>query len=289
MTIRYLLAALFAGALVIASATASPAAATDSVNQAANSLSSNALANKVFKRPANSGRTGIMHFALENRRGHQRKRTARIFHADASDETKVAIYFTAPGAIEETAFLSLDRKDANDDENWLYLPATERVRRLPASQRGDYFMGTDLTYGDIKDNFKFSPEDWVFADCKQSPWPDNELPCLTGTALSSQIAEELGYSRFIAVVDPATWFPQKIRYFDKEGQALKDVVIESQEEIGGAWTAMAFVLTNLQSEHITRVHFTEMEARATLPNSVFSATELEFGIPQLKAEGAASD
>lgn len=239
------------------------------------------LASQVFGRPANAGRTGIMHFSLENRRGHKRKRTARIFHSDAADETRVAIYFTAPGAIEETAFLSLDRQVEANDENWLYLPATERVRRLPASQRSDYFMGTDLTYGDIKDNFKFAPKDWQFTACDKTPWPDSDLPCLGGSASTLEVAAELGYSRFVATIDTDTWFPQRVRYFDLQGEPLKDIVIERQEEIGAAWTAMAFVLTNLQSNHSTRVHFTEMEQRAALSASVFDANALEFGVPDL--------
>lgn len=239
------------------------------------------LAQQVNERAANEGRTGMMHFVLTNKRGRQRKRTARIFHADANQETSVAIFFTAPSAIEDTAFLSLDRSQASNDENWLFLPATERVRRLPTSERGDYFMGTDLTYGDIKDNFKFSADDWQFAACSDAQRPDVELPCLMGSARSEKVSAELGYGRFIASIDPATWFPKFIRYFDEKGEPLKEVSIKEQELIGGAWTAMAFTLKNLQNDHTTEVNFTDMQHQPDLPKAVFDADELEFGVPEL--------
>ena len=239
------------------------------------------LATLVNNRVANEGRTGTMHFILTNKRGHQRKRTAQIFHADADDQTNVAIYFTAPSAIEDTAFLSLDRTQTDRDENWLFLPATERVRRLPASERGDYFMGTDLTYGDIKDNFKFPAEDWSFGACTDSQRLKPDLPCLTGQVVSEKVAAELGYRRFIASIDPKTWFPSVVRYFDERDRELKQVEVERQDLIGGAWTAMAFTLTNLQTKHSTEVSFTNMEYRPDLPPIVFATDSLEFGVPEL--------
>jgi len=247
------------------------------------------LANLVNNRVVNEGRTGTMHFVLTNKRGHQRKRTAKIFHADANHETNVAIYFTAPGAIEDTAFLSLDRDKAGQDENWLFLPATERVRRLPVSERGDYFMGTDLTYGDIKDNFKFPAEDWIFGACSEDQQPKPEQPCLTGKAVSKTVASELGYSRFVASIDPETWFPSVVRYFDLRDRELKQVEVEHQELIGGAWTAMAFTLKNLQTNHSTAVSFTNMEYRPNLPAYVFATDSLEFGVPELTSLASRGD
>ncbi len=239
------------------------------------------LAQRVNGRAANEGRTGTMHFVLTNKRGHQRKRTAQIFHADLNSETSVAIYFTAPSAIQDTAFLSLDRSEAEQDENWLFLPATQRVRRLPVSERGDHFMGTDLTYGDIKDNFKFPADDWIFDVCDDNQRLVFDQPCLTGEAVSPKVASELGYSRFIASIDPATWFPSVVRYFDLQGRELKEVKVERQELIGDAWTAMSFTLQNRQTNHSTAVRFTDMEYRPDLPPVVFAIDSMEFGVPEL--------
>ena len=154
-------------------------------------------------------------------------------------------------------------------------------------------MGTDLTYGDIKDNFKFAPEDWRFTECTATQLALDSAPvseaieraggmqCLAGEAASASIAEEMGYLRFVATIDPITLFPRQVRYFDVHGEPLKDVVIEQQEKIGDAWTAMAFSLNNLKTGHSTRIHLTDMQARDSLPAEVFESGELEFGYPEL--------
>ncbi len=239
------------------------------------------LADLIANRTANEARTGRMQFLLTNKRGQERRRTARMFHTDRNDATRVAIYFTAPANLEETAFLSVDAKHDDSDESWLYLPATERVRRLPSSDRGDYFMGTDLTYGDIKDNFKFSPSDWEFENCDQRLMRLPHLPCLQGVAKSNEIIRETGYSRFVAAIDTDTAFPIGIDYFDGQGQPLKQVTVSEQKQIGGAWTAIAFELKNHQSGHTTRIHFEEMRQLNDLSDDVFAADALEYGIPEI--------
>ena len=73
-----------------------------------------ALARQILERPANDGRVGTMHFELINAAGRTRSRAALMAHSEAGREVRVAIYFTAPAAIQDTAFLSHDRPRAGD-------------------------------------------------------------------------------------------------------------------------------------------------------------------------------
>lgn len=235
-----------------------------------------ALAEQILARPANEGRVGEMHFSLVNARGARRERKALMAHSDTGELVRIAIFFTAPGAIRETAFLSHDAP-GDDDQNWLYLPATERVRRLPVSERGDYFMGTDLTYGDIRDDFKFPLEDWDFEHGGES----GEGIVLRGTARSADVVRETGYGGFEAIVDPQTLFPVIVRYADGDGAPLKEVRIEEQQQIGGAWTAMRFVVENLQRQHRTEIVFENMRHVPALGDAVFNPASLSLGVPRI--------
>ncbi|MEE4300141.1 MAG: outer membrane lipoprotein-sorting protein [Pseudomonadales bacterium] len=240
-----------------------------------------ALARLVAERPANEGRTGIMHFHLESDGGRVRDRRARMIHSEREDVERIAIFFTAPAMIADTAFLSLDH-DSRPDENWLYLPATDRVRRLPVSERGDAFMGTDLSYGDVKDNFKFPLEDWDFTRGPDAERDGRMLPVLRGTARSPEIAKETGYGAFEALVDPVSAFPVHIRYTDRDGDPLKEVEVEEIEVVGGAHTAMRFKARNLQTGHSTAIHFTEMRYVRTVPEEAFEPASLSYGVPELR-------
>lgn len=239
-----------------------------------------AAAQAIAARPANEGRVGTMHFTLRNGSGDTRQREALMFHSDTPETIRIAIFFTQPAMISETAFLTFDHR-VGDDENWLYLPATERVRRLPVSDRGDYFMGTDLTYGDIKDDFKFGLEDWVFTSAQEETVDGASYLRLEGEAQSAQIAAETGYSGFTALIDTERHFPVEITYLDADGDPLKHIVVEDLNTVGGAWTAMRFTVDQLQSGHTTLVYFTDMQHRPDLDDSVFDAESLAYGVPYL--------
>jgi hypothetical protein len=198
-------------------------------------------------------------------------------HAEREAITRVAIFFTSPAVIRDTAFLSYDRREG-EDEHWLYLPATERVRRLPSSERGDAFMGTDLTYGDIKDDFRFGLEDWRFEHGGTAP---SGLEVLRGRAVSPQVARELGYSAFEAHVDPETLFPRHVRFDDVDGDLLKEVEVHTVESVGGAWTALAFTVHQRQREHRTEVRFEDMRHVPELAPVVFAPDRLALGVPRI--------
>ena len=236
------------------------------------------LARSVAERPANEGRVGEMHFRLVNEGGTERTREALMVHSDRDDLVKLGIFFTEPAAIRDTGFLSHDRT-SGEDENWLYLPAVERVRRLPSSDRADYFMGTDLTYGDISDNFKFDPEHWTFSGGTAPSGSGETIAVLNGEAVSPEIAANNGYARFEALVDTSTWFPILATYYDTDGEALKTVEVLEQDEVGGAWTAMRFVVKNLQTGHTTHIHFEDMRYVPDLDDIVLESAELEYGVP----------
>ena len=240
-----------------------------------------ALAERIAQRAANEGRVGTMHFTLTNKSGKQRQRVALMAHSDDVDSTRLLISFTAPSALRGTAFVS-HQSAQESDETWLFLPATERVRRIPSSQRSDYFLGTDLTYGDIEDNFKFGLDDWYFNSLSSVDYDGRSLPLLSGQVRGTEIAAELGYSAFTAIIDPDTLFPLQIEYQDTDGVALKRVEVMQQQQIGGAWTAMTFCVINHQSQHRTDVRFDDMRYMPDLDTSVFDAQALVFGTPQLR-------
>jgi hypothetical protein len=238
------------------------------------------LATAVFDRPANEGRVGEMNFVMTNARGQTRERVALMAHGETDALTRIAIYFEAPAAIEGTAFLTHDHEEGSD-EAWLYLPATDRTRRLPASERGDYFMGTDITYGDIKDNFRFDPADWTFALDGTSDRDGEALPVLTGTARSDEIAAELGYSAFSAVIDTETLFPVEVQFADTEGEPLKTIRVEETGLIGGAWTALRFSVENLQTGHRTEVFFEDMRHVPDIGDHAFDPDAMAYGVPDI--------
>lgn len=245
---------------------------------AATAVTAGQLAENVANRSANKGRVGYMHFTMRNHAGSERKRSALFVHAQAPMQTKIGIYFTEPAGLRDTSFLSHDNSGSTD-QNWLYLPATERVRKLPASSRGDYFMGTDLSYGDIKDNFKFALEDWDFSTSEPKIEKGKTYYMLKGVPKTNAIKQEMGYASFVAQIDPDTWFPVNIKYNDTDNSPLKEVTIIGLELIDGTWTATHFSIVNLQLLHQTDIVISDMRSVPDLPPYFLEADELPYGAP----------
>lgn len=236
------------------------------------------LAENVANRSANKARVGYMHFTMRNHSGSERKRSALFLHAQTASNTKIGIYFTTPAGLRDTSFLSHDNVGSTD-QNWLYLPATERVRKLPASSRGDYFMGTDLSYGDIKDNFKFALEDWDFTLGEPKTENGKTYYRLQGIPKNDDIKAEIGYASFFALIDPTTWFPMHIEYTDTDNSPLKTVSILTLELIDGTWTATGFSVRNTQLSHQTDIVIANMQSVTDLPPYILEADELSYGAP----------
>lgn len=255
------------------------AVVTSAQAQADAGTNAESLAAKISERPTNLGRTGEMHFTLSNAKGRQRIRSAVLQHADLTDVTKLAIHFTAPAAIRDTGFLSHDA-DTGEDQSWLYLPATDRVRRVPTSDRGDYFMGTDLTYGDLQDNFKFQLEDWTFSDGSTTSRDNKTLWSLQGKA-TAEARRSLGYQSFAALIDPETLFPVELTYTDQDGKPLKHVEVLAQEQLDGAWIATRFKVHNLQTGHQTLIELRNVRTVNDMDLTRLEADALDLGAPDL--------
>ena len=243
-------------------------------------LSALQVAEKVADRAVNEGRVGHMHFTMSNDAGGTRKRSALMIHLEDKGDIKIGIYFTSPAALQNTSFLSHDYVQGSD-QNWLYLPVTDRVRKLPASSRGDYFMGTDLTYGDIKDNFKFALDDWDFSLGEDKIIDQKRYFSLRGVIKNEQKKQELGYASFDSLIDPQTLFPMHIQFTDTDNQPLKEVSILQQEKVGDAWTASHFVVVNSQRAHKTEIVLSDMQYVPDLPTEILSADVLGYGVPDI--------
>src|SRR5437870_11604485 len=65
------------------------------------------------------------------------------------DLDKIMVRFVAPRDVENTGLLTWEAKDGNDDQ-WLYLPATKKPKRIAASGKKNRFMGSDFAFEDLR-------------------------------------------------------------------------------------------------------------------------------------------
>ena len=81
--------------------------------------------------------TSTMEMLLIDRSGNQRTRRMRNFRMDVGPDRKSVLFFTSPADVKNTGFLSFDYVDVErDDDQWLYLPALKKTKRIAGGDRG---------------------------------------------------------------------------------------------------------------------------------------------------------
>mgnify|MGYP006058348427 FL=1 len=81
--------------------------------------------------------------------GNSTSRKIRNRTLEGTDEGDLSlVIFDTPADVKGTAFLSHTKKSGSDDQ-WLYLPALKRVKRIASSNQAGPFMGSEFAYEDI--------------------------------------------------------------------------------------------------------------------------------------------
>ncbi len=110
------------------------------------------LVEKVYYRPDGEDMQSRLTMALINSRGDKRVREIRQFMKDFDDVEKKVMFFESPADVRNTSFMNWSYTTVGeDDDQWIYLPALKKVKRISSDSKGDYFMGSDFTYDDLGD------------------------------------------------------------------------------------------------------------------------------------------
>lgn len=90
-----------------------------------------------------------MQIEIVDERGRLRTRELELFERRyPADARKAIVFFHAPSEVKGTGFLAFTPVTGPADQ-WIYLPAYKRVRKITAATRDEKFVGTDFTYRDM--------------------------------------------------------------------------------------------------------------------------------------------
>lgn len=223
--------------------------------------------------------TRDMRLELTDRRGQTRVQEIKAYRRYFDDEKRTILFYTAPANVRGTGFLTFDYPDtAEEDDQWLYLPALRKVRRIPASNRGDAFLGTDFSYEEIKSENKVGLQDYQFRVIGQEEVNGAICHVVEGTAANAEIASELGYSKAVWRIDPIIWISRKSDYWDVNGNHLKTIENLKIEQIDAVWTVLQVRASNHKSGHTTLLTSSNVDYQSDVPERLFSQRTLVRGL-----------
>jgi outer membrane lipoprotein-sorting protein len=227
--------------------------------------------NNVFERPQPDDMEGALTMTLENARGDQRIRSVRQYVARFGEVEKKLLFFTAPADVRETAFMSWTYDDpSKPDDQWIYLPALRRVRRISAEKKNDNFMGSDFTYEDLGERH-----------------PEIDTHRVTGTetidgrtvfVVESVLSHDSAYGRTVSWVADGIWIGLRREFYDTSGNLLKTLEVEQYREIDGFWTINQMTMTNAESGHSTTMELSDLRLNTGIAENTFTERVMTRGI-----------
>ncbi len=178
---------------------------------------------------------------LRNRHGEESSRRMRTRTLEMSEDgDKSLVIFDEPRDVKGTAFLSFTHKAGSDDQ-WLYLPALKRVKRISSNNKSGPFMGSEFAYEDItsqeveKYNYKYLRKEDL----------DN-LP--TVLVERYPVDSKSGYTRQLVWYDLSHFQPVKVEFYDRKDELLKTLTYHHyQPYIEKYWRAERMEMVNHQT------------------------------------------
>ncbi len=157
---------------------------------------------------------------LRNRAGKESSRSLSISTLEIEDENfgdKSVIVFETPADIRGTALLS-HAKILEPDDQWLYLPALKRIKRISSVNKSGPFVGSEFAFEDFttQELNKYSYRYVSGEAC-------GELMC--DVVERTPLYEYSGYTRQLSWVDQQDFQVRKVEFYDRRGDLLKTLVL----------------------------------------------------------------
>jgi uncharacterized protein len=242
-------------------------------------LSGAEIARQIDARDEGSQQVRRIHMTMSDADNSTRERETISYRKIDAGTKKTLIYYQKPANFRGTAFLTFDYvQPTKDDDQWLYLPAFGKIRRISSANRGDAFLGTDFSYEDIKKETKFSLEDYRFSVLEQQQQEGGTLYLIEAIPISEQVANELGISRIRSWVDAQIWMPLTVDQWDLNGQHFKTIEMKDIQSIQGIWTPLSIESHNHLTQHHTQFRFSEIDYQQEIDEQLFSQNTLRRGL-----------
>lgn len=186
--------------------------------------------------------TTEMMMILRNRLGQEGRRDIRTRVLETNDDgDKSMTIFDTPGDIRGTALLTHTHKKGDDDQ-WLYLPALKRVKRISSRNKSGAFMGSEFAYEDLGSR---EVEKYTYTFLGEQT-KNNMLMFIV--ELRPRDQENSGYSKIVALIDQQEYRPWKEEYYDKRGNLLKTLTLKDYHQyLGFHWQPHRMEMVNHQN------------------------------------------
>jgi len=192
-----------------------------------------------------------LEMVLRDRRGSEARRELSISQLEMADDgDRLLVVFDTPKPIRGTALLSYSHVEGPDDQ-WLYLPAQARVKKIASRNKSGPFLSSEFAYEDLALQ---EVEKYDYRLLGREACGDAQ--CLRIERIPRD--EFSGYSRQEVLLHEPTLRIERIDFYDRHGRPLKVLTNEGyllHEE--RYWKPQRMFMENLQTGKTTELLWRE--------------------------------
>lgn len=226
------------------------------------------IAQQVFDRDRGKNSISSATMVLVNKKGKKRSRTFTNLRILEDGLEKQLIRFTSPADIAGTGFLTIEKTGYETDQ-FLYLPALRRTRRIVSSQKSHRFVNSDFTYEDMERH----PVDNYIYELKGEKTVEN-IECYI-LEIRPEKNVDSQYSLTKSLISKVSFVPVFAEYFDKKGKQIKIYKVLKLELQQNIWTESIVMMEDLIKDHKTFIKIQHIEYNTDITSNQVSKVALE--------------
>jgi outer membrane lipoprotein-sorting protein len=245
----------------------------------AEDMNAREIMEKVDARDDGDNQVSDMEMILIDKNGKKRGRKIRAFGKDKGEDTLRLMFFLEPADVEDTAFLTYDYDQSDkDDDQWIYLPALRKTKRIATSDKSGSFMGSDFTYSDMT---KRDLDDYDYTLLKEVKVRDADTWLIQAVPRSKEVIDRTGYTKSVLYVQKDNFMVIRGVHWVKKGNRLKYMDVKKLTLIDGIWVATEMHMTTKRGKstlHKTIMTFANVKFNQDLKEDSFSIRRMEKGL-----------
>jgi hypothetical protein len=232
----------------------------------------------VNDRDDGDNQTADLEMVLIDKAGNRRLRALKRFSKDKGRDSLSILFFVSPADVKDTGFLTYDYdQSGKDDDQWLYLPALRKTKRIASEDKSGTFMGSDFNYSDMTkpdlEKYDYTLKREVDVEGVKT-WEIESVPRAETTSA------ETGYSKSVAWVRQDNYISIRAVRWVHKSTRMKFFQLKKLERIDGIWTPLELDMDTREGRetvHRTVLSFRNVHYNQPLNEEFFTIRQLEKG------------
>ncbi len=230
------------------------------------SMSASQIITKVTDTQKSDSAAMDLKLTLIEANGTQRERRIQTLTKSVGDDVMSITVFLSPESVRNTRFLTKDV--GGQTEQYIYLPALKRVKRIAAGEEGGSFMGSDFSYADMAST-TYDADEAVHTIVSEDS---------LSYTIQSIPNNRKTYGKLVVVVDKSNYLPLKVEFYDLDQKTvIKTLVTEQQDVVDGRPITKILTMTTLATGHATRLEIVQARYDMPISDNYFTLKFLETG------------